>query len=219
MSSRNRVAIFTLATVMAACGGDSSDAADVRFYPIKSFTLVSTLEGMNKGSKTMHVTDWGRKYVTIEKTTMSMMGITRTENKRVIVEGRDITTIDEDAKTITKAVNPMYDNIAKNVEGKGGVELGRSLMVALGHKPTGERGSFAGESCEYWSNPQFGQKLCATDDGIVLSIVTNMMGMNMSEVATEVRRGDAGPDSAYDLPDYPVSQAPNIQDLLNRGRQ
>lgn len=212
MKLRSSIAALTLAVAMTACG-DSSDAAGIRFYPLKEFTIVSVLDGVTKGTKTTHVRDWGNRYVTIEETTLSMMGVTRSEKKRVIVEGADVTTIDEQAKTVTRSVNPLYDNVVKNLEGKDPEEVGREFMIALGHKPTGHEGSFAGETCEVWTNAQFAQELCATDDGLVLNIVSNMMGMRISETATDVRRGDGGPASAFEVPDYPERTAPNIQDI------
>jgi len=202
------------ATVFSTAAG----AADPRFYPIESFTIVSALEGMNRGTRTMHVTDWGRKHVTIEETTLSIMGVTQTAKRRVIVDGRDVTTIDEQAKTVSRTVNPLYDGLARGVEGKDPQELGRSFMTALGHEPTDRRGEFAGEDCGFWTNPQLGQELCVTDDGIVVRTVTKMMGMNLSETATAVRRDDPGPAAAYDVPDYPVSATPNLRDLLKGGR-
>jgi hypothetical protein len=72
MKFRSSIAALTLAVAMTACG-ESSDAAGIRFYPLKEFTIVSVLDGVNKGTKTTHVRDWGNRYVTIEETTLSMM--------------------------------------------------------------------------------------------------------------------------------------------------
>ncbi len=210
---------FTAAALLCLAGAANAADDDIRFYPVESFTLVSTMTGVNAGTKTMHVKDYGRTYVEIEQSTMSMMGFTQNTNKRVIIQGPNITTIDEVARTITTSVNPLYENIANQVRNAGsGEELGRTYMQALGHRPTGQTATYAGETCEIWNNAQFMQTLCATDDGIVLHIASNMMGMNMTTTATELRLGDPGPDEAYALPNYPTTQAPNLQDLLNRGR-
>lgn len=209
-----------LASVLSAPSTAHAADDDIQFYPIESFTLVSTMTGMNAGTKTMHVKDYGRTYVEIEQSTMSMMGFTQTTNKRTIVQGANITTIDEAARTITTSVNPMYENIANQVRNAGsGTELGRTYMQALGHTPTGQTAIYAGETCEIWSSSQFAQNLCVTEEGIVLYIASNMMGMSMATTATELLRGDPGPDAAYGVPDYPVTQAPNLQNLLNRGGQ
>jgi hypothetical protein len=216
--TRTKIAtVFWSTAVLIVCYSNPATAQDEKFYPIEAFTIVSKLEGMRSGTKTVHTKNWGRTRVEIEETTLSMMGVTRTEKKRVIIDGKNITTIDEVAKTVTTTVNPMYDSVAASVKGKDGAELGRSFMSSMGHKPTGANASYAGETCEVWSNAQLSQELCVTSDGLVVHISTNLMGMAMSETATEVRRGDGGPDAVYAVPAYPTSQAPNLGDLMKRG--
>jgi hypothetical protein len=219
MTMYKRFAIFSVAAGAVLLGiGAANAAEEIHFYPIESFSLDLTLEGATSGTKSRHVMDFGQTYVEIEQTTLSMMGITQSTNKRTIVQGAEVTTIDESARTITKLTNPMYENIANNVRGRDGVEIGRAFMTAMGHMPTGENRTYAGESCEMWTNAQFGQTLCATPDGIVLFITTSFMGTTMTETATSLRRGDPGPAEAYAVPDYPVQTMPNLQELLNRGR-
>jgi hypothetical protein len=218
--TRQATKTATILSILLAAGPvpTPAEAADTKFYPIEKFTIVSKLEGMRSGDKTVHARNWGNTRVEVEKTAMTMMGITQSEDKRVIIDGRDITTVDEKGKTVTTTVNPMYDNVAKSVEGKDGVELGRELMKSLGHVATGATGNYAGEACDVWSNASLGQELCVTSDGLVVYMKMNMMGMAMTETATEIRRGDGGPDSAFAVPAYPKSQVPNLGELMKRGK-
>jgi hypothetical protein len=218
MTQRSKPIMILAGAVLAgACHAMPAGAQDEKFYAIEAFTIVSKLEGMRSGTKTVHTKNWGRTRVEIEDATMNMMGVTRAEKKRVIMDGRNIATIDEAAKTVTTTVNPTYDRIATSVKGKDGAELGRAFMSSLGHTPTGAKGSYGGEACDVWSNAQLGQELCVTSDGLVVFIRMNLMGVSMTETATEVRRGDGGPDSAYAMPNYPTSQMPNLGDLMKRG--
>lgn len=217
MRHATSAALLAAATLAAACGDGESKAAETRFSGVENYSIDYGLTGSRSGTKTIHSRDWGRVRVEIDKTSLSVMGIVQKSDKRTIIEGAEVTTIDEQTKTVSRMTNPMYDRIAASLEGKDPEEVGREFMRAMGHKPAGRTGSYAGEECEFWTNAQLAQELCVTSDGLVLYTATNMMGISMTETATSVRRGDPGPGEAYEVPDYPVRDVPNLQELM-KGR-
>lgn len=186
----------------------AAKAADVRFYPIEAFTIVYAHQGMQSGTTTVHTRDYGRLRAEWRELTMSFAGIVQQQKERVVIDGPSVTTIDLKTNTATRIKNPMYDNILAGMEryGGDGVETGKAFMRGMGGVETGESKTIAGEVCAVWQIPQLSQTHCITEDGLALEIASAMMGMQMSQVATEVRRGDGGADEAFSLEGVTVNE-------------
>lgn len=199
----------------------NADEADMfrgeKFHPLRAYTIIYELNGLKSGTVTEHARNYGNEQAQITDTTMTVSGITIRENKRVIIRGRDITTIDFDKKTVAQMTNPLFDSIATHLKGKDAAELGRELMIAMGHEPTGVTETVAGENCEVWKNAQLGQEICVTSDALTLRNSVAMMGMNFSQTAKEVRRGDPGPDEAYTVPEgFTQTQTPDLGQIMGK---
>jgi hypothetical protein len=199
------LAAFAFSTVIGASPALSQNA-DIKFYPIEKFTIVYKHTGMLSGSVTMHLRDFGRRYVEIKDLKMSVGNTVIPQKQRVIVEQAVVTTIDLQKNTATRITNPYYDKFAAAVRGKSGVELGRSFMKAMGGVETAESRNIASASCTVWKIASTGQSLCVTSDGLTLAMDTVMGAMKMSQIATEVKRGDGGPNEAFQLGNIPVKQ-------------
>lgn len=189
--------------------------ADVKLHPIEKYTISYEFEGMQSGTSTQYNRNWGHLRAEIQDTTTSMRGVTIANKQRMIVKDAEIIMIDLKTNTATKTRNPMYDRLIASLGEREltGEELGEEMLRAMGGSPTGESGSFAGESCNWWQVAQVGQKLCITNDALTLRMEMNLGGMRMIQTATSVKRDDGGPDDAFDYASIPVQDAPAMPDL------
>ena len=176
----------------------AASTAKKRFYGIESFTIVHKHEGMQTGTVTEHIRDWGNERVEIRQLEMKMGPITQKENKRVITKGETITTIDLEANTATRAKNSMYAAMTSQVQGDNAIDFGKKMLKAMGANPTGAKASYGGESCDMWEMPQIQGKICMTGDG--LTVLNESTMANIKDTAVEVRKGDPGPPEAYEVP-------------------
>jgi hypothetical protein len=200
----------------APAAQDGGDAGD-RFHPLKAYTVTYTVSGTKSGTVTEYSRDYGRERVTVENSKLSMAGMNIAEDKRVLIRGPEIVTIDNRAKTVSRTTNPLYEPIAESLKGKDIEEVGRAFYSAMGHKPTGERKSIAGEDCEVWKNAQLNQELCITSDSLMLHMDTRMGGMSMVQTTTNIRRHDSGPDEVYQIPDGLTEvKIPDLGQLLGK---
>ncbi len=178
---------------------DGTPAKNPKLHPVKQFTIVYELSGMDTGTLTHHSKDWGYHQVQIKDASMSVMGISQVTKERLITKGREITTINLATNTGMRIDNPMYDNLAQAFDGKDPMEVGEDFMTAMGGVKTGDTREIAGETCDVWTIAQMGAEQCVTQDGLTLAMDVNMMGMQMKQVATSVSRKNGGPKDAYEV--------------------
>ncbi len=197
------------APAAASSGGE-------RFYGRERFTIVYAHTGQQTGMSIEHVRDWGRRRAEITDTTLSVLGVTQRTNTRAVFEGPQVATIDLGAQAVTTMTNPLYDQIVAAMRGRDGVEAGREIMTRMGGRATGERGSFAGQDCEYWEVAQLGSRSCVAPWGATLHLRSSFGGIVIERTATEVRMGDGGPDEAFEYDASRATQAPNLQDIMGK---
>ncbi|MGQ0740719.1 MAG: hypothetical protein ACT4OG_00260 [Alphaproteobacteria bacterium] len=181
-------------------------AAEVQFYPLEKFTIVYKHTGSYSGTVTLHVRDFGRRYVEIKDVAIHAGGMTVPQKQRVIVNGPIVTTIDLQTNTATRITNPQYEKFANAMRGKSGPEVGKSFIKAMGGKETSETRSIARERCTVWKMASFNQVLCVTAEGMTLSLDTESGPIKMNQIATSVKRGYGGPDAAFEVGKIPVRQ-------------
>jgi hypothetical protein len=210
---RHGSVIATLALAVSA-----SHAADTpRFYEKEAFTIVYQQTGkVDAGDIVEHTRNWGAQRVELKKTTTKVMGMTQKVDQRIVYEGAKVTTIDNTTGSVSTMTNPLYDQVVASMKGKTGVVYGKELLRASGGKATGEKGSFAGESCEYWEVPSLGARSCVTPWGATLKLTSNFGGMSVEKTATEIRVGDPGPASAYQYDTSKAVQQPSLQDIMKK---
>lgn len=208
------------AAVSALAADPDAPPADgtERFYGKKAFTIVSKQTGMQSGDIVEHVRDWGRRSARITNTSMTMGGFTQTTRQRVIQNGAEIITVDDAAGTVTSMKNPIYDSVVAAMKGKSGIAFGKEIMTRMGARETGEKGSFAGQGCDYWELASAGTKTCVTEWGGTLHVLTNMAGMSIERTATEARLGDGGPDEAFAYDASNVTTAPDLSEIMQQIR-
>jgi hypothetical protein len=102
------------------------------------------------------------------------------------------------------------------MRGRTGVEFGKEIMTRAGGRPTGEKGSFAGQACDYWEIASLGSRSCVTPWGATLHVKTTFAGVATEQTATAVRLGDGGPDEAFAYDKSKVTEGPNLADILGK---
>lgn len=212
---RNTVLLLAGAALAGTGLAGAQAQDDVRWYDRETFTVTYELTGAETGTVVEHVRDWGRLRVEIKDATMSVMGFTQAANQRVIYDGDQIITIDNTTGAVTQTTNPIYAQLAANMDGASGVEFGEQMMVAMGGSRTGETGEFAGLACDYWNVAQMMSVVCVSAEGIALSTASNVAGISQERVAVEVLLDDGGPDEAFEYDASAASSVPSLDDILN----
>lgn len=188
---------LVLLAFLAAPG--AAAAADVKFYPLETFTITYAHEGVQVGTSTLHVRDFGGKRAEVRFFASSAPGYPSVTRERVVTQGAIVTTVDLATKTGVRIENPMYARMVQAIppEGTEGLAPGTGYIRSLGGIETGEVKTVAGETCAVWTVVPLGQAQCLSVDGLPLEIITGAVGFTSSQTAVEVRRNDPGPDDAF----------------------
>jgi hypothetical protein len=117
--------------------------------------------------------------------------------QRQVFEGPTTYSVDLATDAVTVMENPIYAEIVAEMRGQSPVAYGKALMRRMGGVETGETGRFAGHDCDYWSI--MGTRTCVADWGGTLHVEAGAGGFRIVQTATEVRMGDGGPDSAFQV--------------------
>jgi len=172
-----------------------SSQAEQKMHPLKSYFVNYEMGGNSKGEKQQYSQNYGRTICWVEKSEISVMGNSANKNEKVITKIEDgdqwIITIDLGKNTGTKMKNPMYKGLVAGMKGKDPKEFSEELMKQMGGKVVGEK-TVNGEKCTEWTL-MGGATTCVTEDLITVESTANMAGISISEVATEVKRNDSGP--------------------------
>lgn len=190
------------ACLAAACTSPASSTGravqsgdELRYYDREAFTVVMTYTGAITGTTTRYVRDWGRQQAIVNDMVMSAGGLASSYRNRVVMEGARIVTIDETGATLGETLADYEQNWAE-WRGRTAMERFERQMPNIGARRTGASGSFAGQVCDYWETQSIGMRDCVTSWGLTL-YESNTIANVSESVATEVRMGDSGPDSAF----------------------
>jgi hypothetical protein len=175
----------------------SSAAPSDRFYDRQAFTIRYKLEGTQTGTRAEYVRDWGKLRVLEEDSVLRVMGTEQAVRNRQLIEGSQIYTVRLPDNTVTVMENPLYQELTAEMQGQDPVEFGRAMMRRMGGTETGETGRFAGHDCTYWTI--LGGRTCITPWGGTLYVENQVGGIRIVQEATEVRLGDGGPDSLFQV--------------------
>ncbi|MGE0668135.1 MAG: hypothetical protein AB7O49_16385 [Sphingomonadales bacterium] len=216
MTSGPRLAACVVALLSAA---QASPAWSMKLHPVAAYTIEYDVGGSKPGNIVEYSRNHGNQQSRVTDTSMTMAGRTFRENTRVITEGAKITTIDFQAKTVTRGANPFYETLIARMKGKDAAEFGREMLRAMGHVETDATETILGETCRVWKNAQLGAEMCVTSDALTLRNDMAMGGIKVTMRARALKRGDGGPDSAYTVPaGLTETQAPDLSKILGKGR-
>jgi hypothetical protein len=199
---------FFIFSLIVASFATNSSAADQKMHPLKNYFVNYELSGNTIGSKQQYSQNYGRTICWVEKSETNIMGNSQKKNEKVISKIEDgdqwIITIDLVKNTGTKMKNPMYAVFAAGMKGKDPKEFSEELMKQMGGKVVGEK-TVNSEKCIEWTL-MGGATTCVTEDLITVESTANMAGISISEVATEVKRNDSGPQGICSPGDASVKE-------------
>ncbi len=165
--------------------------------PFKEATITYRLGGSSTGSSTLYVKDYGKYLAEHEKTTMSMFGFTKEENKLSITTPNWVYTIDMAAKTGTKMssmekyLKQEYEKLSsseKKTVQKNTKKFGANMMQNMGGDVKFNAAMLYGYSCDK-SNVMGMTSYTIHDTAIVLKMEGSVLGMKIQKEAIDIKKG------------------------------
>lgn len=183
--------------------GTQSWAADgtARLYPFETATLHYKLSGMQTGSQTVYIRDWGAMQAQYVDSSISMMGYSR-PFKMVTVSDPDwVYTADLTSSRGARIANPLRPVYASGERDVRAV--GDKMLTAMGGTKSGTD-MFEGQACTIWEMASVSTKMCFRADNVLVYTRTEMMGQVMEITLVDVKEGEVD-DSKFTPPDIPYS--------------
>lgn len=177
-----------------------------KMYDVRSGKITYTLSGGNqalkiRGKKRRIFDQYGYRELIEEARvqTMNIFGQKQKEKTHTLDlrTGKQVTHADFGQKTLTKLPAIGLDMLA----GSGQQNLtptGEAMLRKMGGRKIGTE-KIAGYTCDVWKMPIATQCLY---HGVPLKIVSNVMGVRQTEIATEAAFDIAIPPSSYQLPAF-----------------
>jgi len=156
-------------------------AQDFKRYEFKSGKVVYQSTGSMNGAETMYFDNYGMLEVKNTKATLEMMGIKQVTDTKVIMDGKWIYTLDNNSGEANKMENPLYSMFP---DGGDLEKVGEEMMINMGGKKIGTV-SLLGKECDIWEIEKLMSKVWVWKS-IPLKSEVNMMGMNITQIATNV---------------------------------
>lgn len=190
------LALLLLLPIMAAAGNSNPWEKKL---PFKAATIHYTISGMEKGTETLYVREYGRETARYHNGKTSMMG-TVTATDTVSIESPDwVYTFDLITRTGTKSVNPqkyMFEEYQRlsAAEQKQVLENVKKMSLfpgaeSMAAKVEQKAAKILGYDCDRVQ--MMGSTVYTLHDaGIPLKTESNMMGMSMKQEATSIDEGD-----------------------------
>ncbi len=201
------IVIFVLAFCIAsATAADKASPWDVKL-PFKSAVIEYKISGMENGSQTTYIKDYGKYRADYRTTSMTVMGMTNSVKNIQITTPDWIYSIDLTAGTGTKSVNPVkymkeeYEKLSDSDRKKvikNAEKMGTSMMNGMQGKVQKNAAEFLGRKCDVMTMPGMKLYMLAGTD-IVLKSETNMMGMNSITEAVKFTETSV-PDDKFEPP-------------------
>ena len=195
--------LVLLITALAYAG----DSPWERQLPFESATVDYTVSGTMKGDKTIYVKDFGRTTAEYSSTTMKMMGMTHNQEEVIITTPDWVYSADLTEGTGTKQINPQkcmieeYNRLSagdREKAVKNAEAMGVGIVDGMGGTMEEKATTILGYSCDRVS--MMGTTAYTiSGSALPLKVEGEVMGMKISQVATDLKTGDA-PASKFELP-------------------
>ncbi len=156
-------------------------AQDFKRYQFKSGKVKYKTSGSMKGTETMYFDNYGMLELKETKATLEMMGIKQVTDARTIMNGKWVYTIDNNSGKANKVENPLYSMFP---EGGNLEKVGEEMMKNMGGKKIGSE-TLLGKKCDIWEIQKLMSKVWVWKS-IPIKSEVNMMGMNITQIATSV---------------------------------
>ncbi|MBU0476169.1 MAG: hypothetical protein KKF62_18640 [Bacteroidetes bacterium] len=172
-------------------------------YQFKSGKVVYQSSGAMVGTETMYFDNYGMLEVKNTKVAMEIMGIKQETDSKVIMDGNWVYSIDNITKAANKMENPLFAMFPKGTDIE---KVGEEMMINLGGKKIGTE-TIIGKSCDIWEVEQMMSKIWIWKS-IPIKTEVNMMGMNITQIATSVEV-----DIKVSPDEFKLPEGVNIQDM------
>ncbi len=201
--------ICTLSASFTACASLWGDdpAPWEKNLPFKSAVIEYRINGMQNGTRTTYIKDYGRYEAKYTTTAMHIMGISRAMKTVEITTPEWVYDIDLMQKTGTKTVNPAkymmeeYEKLSSSDRKKfveNAKKTGAALMQGMQGQVKKGAAEVLGRKCDVISMQ--GIKLYVlAGTGLPLKSESNMMGMKSVEEAVKITEGSV-PEDRFEPP-------------------
>lgn len=170
-------------------------AQDYKRYQFKSGKVVYQSTGSMTGTETMYFDNYGMLETKITKVTMEMMGIKQETDNTVIMNDKWVYSIDNKTNTANKLENPMYSMFPDRISGD---EVGLEMMKKMGGQKVGTE-TINGKDCDVWEIKKMMSKIWIWKT-IPVKTVVNMMGMNITQIATSIETDITVMPNMFNIP-------------------
>ena len=191
--------IVTILVSSVGCSAQSETPqilAGKRLFGEEAFTITyrTTVPSLGAGAVTMteHVRNWGYQSVKLYPGERAL--------KTLAENGRFYRFDPETGQAYWQEDTPTQ-NLMSLIDQEADRDFGyRRSRFMFGGQPTGEAAVFAGHTCSFYqaqtSSPMLTVRVCMTSWGAALYVETQGE-VESTQVATEVRIGDRGPDDVF----------------------
>jgi hypothetical protein len=172
--------------------GESAAEVSKRYPELKSAIIKYKVSGMNNGTETVYIDDWGRREARYKKFTTKMMGIDLERNFMTLIteNGKWVYNIDLNSKTAIRMDNKGFKALQGN--------SGSNMDVAIGAVKAGTE-EILGKTCDVWkkSNPY---SMAWMWKGIALRKDRDVAAMGVVTEAIEIQENVSIPEDKLTIP-------------------
>lgn len=187
---KNTLLLISLLFSLVSFGQDT-----FKKYENKTGYIVYKYSGSATGYQKLSWTDYGHKEYVENSLSMSVMGFTTNENSFLLTLGSTQYKWDKGKTEGIKMVNPISKEY-ESYEGEYSKEMYKAVMDSLGYKHKGtevilgkKADIYEGSMGKFW-----------IWEGIMLKSTMNIMGMEMTVIATEIKLDATVSASKFVLP-------------------
>lgn len=182
----------------------SADGSLSKLFPFERATIKYALSGLQTGTQTSYIKDWGAVQAQNVDSNISMMGYERPFKSRIITTPEWVYTIDMVTNSGLRIANPMKSVLTSGETDPD--EISKQMMAAMGGVKVGTE-THAGHLCTIWEIKAASTKMCLRDDNVLVYTRTDMMGQFMEINLVSIDTG-AADDSNFVIPDMEYSEPP-----------
>lgn len=194
------VCLIGIAGMLAPAQGWAADGS-ARLYPFEAATLHYKLSGMQTGTQTVYIKDWGGTQAQYVDSSISMMGYTRPFKMVTVSDPQWVYTADLTSGRGARIANPLRSVYASGERDPRAV--GDKMLVAMGGTKAGVD-TVDGKACTIWDMASAATKMCFRADNVLLYTKTELMGQTMEITLVGIEEGKVD-DSKFTPPDIPYS--------------
>jgi len=171
---------------------ETTAEASRRYPELKSAIIKYKVSGMNNGTETVYIDDWGRREAIYKKFTTKLMGIDLERNFMTLIaeNGKWVYNIDLNSRTAIKMDNKGFKALQGN--------SGSNMDVAIGAVKIGTE-EILGRACNVWQKSYPYSKAWMWK-GIALKKDQDVAAMGVITEATEIQENISIPEDKLIIP-------------------